>query len=81
MPANPAQQATTPPEFPGSTSAAPQSLASNYLVDLQFISGTSGYAVTDLGDILASDDGGQSWRFLRPVDIGFGYPKRVRFHR
>lgn len=56
-----------------------RALLSNNLVDLQFVTEQLGYAVTDAGDILSSNDGGESWRLLRPVDLAFGFPNRARF--
>ena len=78
--ANPAQtQAPVQKALPPILPPLLQSLSSNTLVDLQFVTTTRGFAVTDSGEVIATNDGGNTWRMLRPAGLGDGPAKRVRF--
>ncbi len=66
-PANSAQsqapaQSTSPPQLnvPANLPPPLQSLLSNSLVDLQFVTASLGYGVTQPGEILSTNDGGKT---------------------
>ena len=72
---SPYETKPSPTVAPSPTIApSPRVLRSNDIVDLSWVNSSVGYALTQLGELLATRDGGQSWRLLTPSNA-----VRIRF--
>ena len=78
-PPNPQQTQAPAQSAPEKLPPLTYALLSNNIIDLQFVTESLGYAVTQPGEILTTNDGGRTWRLQRTADFSMGFAVRVRF--
>jgi photosystem II stability/assembly factor-like uncharacterized protein len=72
---------TSPAEIEPSPTIAPTSgvLQSNDIVDLALVDSSVAYALTAVGELLATSDAGMSWRLISPISPYARPMRRIRF--